>query len=140
VSQDDIENLKLGYALIGEAAKSGDWDAVRRYVEETFDPEVMVKPAGVLPETEEMHGHDGAIRFLAIQAEPFDSLLIEPREFLETAAGLLVTVRVSGRARHTGIEIELDRTHIFTYRVGKILRMEIYADRADALEAVELRG
>ena len=140
MSQAKVDNAKRGYAVISEAASSGDWDAVRRYVEERFDPDVVLKPAGVLPETDEMHGHDGAVRFLVAQSEAFDSLLIEPREFLEAADRLLVTLRVSGHARHTGITIELERSHVFTYRHEQVSRMEIYANRADALEAAGLRG
>jgi ketosteroid isomerase-like protein len=140
VSQENVENAKLGYAIISDAVKSGDWDAVRRYVEERFDPEVVLKPAGVLPETEEMHGHDGVVRFLAAQSEAFDALRIEPLEFLEAADRLVVTVRVTGHARHSGIKIEFDRSHVFRYRDGKVLRMEVYANRAEALEAVGLRG
>lgn len=139
MSRDNIENAKRGYALVSDAVKSGNWDAVRRYVEERFDPEVVLKPAGVLPETEEMRGRDGAVRFLATQTEAFDALRFESQEFIEAADRLVVTLRISGHARHSGIEIESDRSHVFTYRDGKVLQMEVYADRAEALEAVGLR-
>jgi ketosteroid isomerase-like protein len=140
VSQEKVENAKRGYAIISHAVKSGDWDSVRRYVEERFDPEVVLKPSGVLPETEEMRGHDGAVRFLAAQSEAFNALRLEPHEFLEAVDRLVVTVRVSGHARHSGIKIEFDRSHVFTYRGDKVLRMEVYANRAEALEAAGLRG
>jgi ketosteroid isomerase-like protein len=139
VSQENVESAKLGYAIISDAVKTGDWDAFRRYVEERFDPDVVLKPSGVLPETEEMHGHDGAVRFLAAQSEAFNVLRLEPQEFLEAADRLVVTLRVSGQARHSDIKLEFDRSHVFTYRGGKVLRMEVYANREEALEAVGLR-
>jgi ketosteroid isomerase-like protein len=139
MSQENVENAKRGYAIVNEAVQSSDWEAVRRYVEERFDPEVVLKPAGVFPETEEMRGHDGAVRFLVTQTEAFDALRVEPQEFVEAADRLVVTVRVTGHARHSGIEIEFDRSHVFTYRGGKVVRLEIYVDRAEALEAAGLR-
>lgn len=139
MSQENVENAKRGYVLVSDAVTSGDWDPVRRYVEERFDPEVVLKPSGLLPETDDMHGHDGAVRFLAAQGEAFDALRFEPRGFLDAGDRLLVTISVCGRARRSGIEIQFDRSHVFTYRDGKVLRMEVYANRADALDAVGLR-
>ncbi len=135
MSRENVDNAKRGYALVSDAVKSGNWDAVRRYVEERFDPEVVLKPSGFLPETEEMRGHDGAVRFLATQSEAFDALPFDPQEFLDAADRLVVTVRVSGHARHSGIKIEFERSHVFTYRDGKVLQMQVYANRAEALEA-----
>jgi uncharacterized protein len=130
------EDAKRGYAVISDAVGSGDWGAVRRYVEDRFDPQVVVKPSGILPETEEMHGQDGAVRFLQAQTEAFSALRLEPQEFLESGDRLLVTLRISGHARHSGIKIEFDRVHVFSYRCAQVLRMEVYANRAEALEAV----
>jgi hypothetical protein len=39
----------------------------------------------------------------------------------------------------TGLDVEFQVTHLCTYREGKLLRDEIYATDADALEAAGLR-
>jgi hypothetical protein len=49
---------------------------------------------------------------------------------------VVVPVRLGGRARHTGIDIEFTRVHVWTYRSGKVLRLEMYASEAEALDAV----
>jgi ketosteroid isomerase-like protein len=82
-----------------------------------------------------MRGHDGAVRFFVTQTEAFDALRLEPQDFLEIPDRLVVTLRISGHARHSGIDVKFERTHVFTYRGDKVLRMEVYADRTEAFEA-----
>jgi hypothetical protein len=51
-----------------------------------------------------------------------------------------VAVTFGGRARHTGIELELHPFNVFTYRDGKAVRWQIFTDRADAVAALEAPG
>jgi ketosteroid isomerase-like protein len=50
-----------------------------------------------------------------------------------------VTVRMPGRGRGSGIEVEAHYYAVYTLGGGVIVRMDEYADRAEALEAVGLR-
>ena len=138
MSQENVELAKRGYAVLNEVVKSGDFAALRRYVEERFDPACVLKPAGELPESAEVQGHEAAVRFLVAQSEAFDALWFEPVEFVDAADRVVVTVRVCGYGRHSGIKVEFLRGHVFSYRGGRVLRVDMYADRADAFTAVGL--
>jgi hypothetical protein len=83
MSQENVERAKEGYQTLNDAVKSGDMDALRRRVAERFDRNVVLKPAGAFPESEEVHGHDGALRFLETQMEAFEAVWFEPQEFLD---------------------------------------------------------
>jgi ketosteroid isomerase-like protein len=51
---------------------------------------------------------------------------------------LVLAASFGGRARHTGIDMELHPFHVLKLRDGKIIRWEIYTRRSEALEAVGL--
>jgi ketosteroid isomerase-like protein len=127
MSRENVEHAMEGYATLNGAVSDGDLAALRDLVHERFDPEVVLEPAGLMPETEPAHGHDGVLRFLETQLEAFEEVRYEPQEFRDEGDSVVVPVLIRGRARHTGIDLELERTHVWTYRDGKVLRLEIRA-------------
>jgi ketosteroid isomerase-like protein len=50
-----------------------------------------------------------------------------------------VIVRQHGRAKTTGMPVDMTFTQVFTVRHGKQVRMQMYADPSEALEAAGLR-
>jgi ketosteroid isomerase-like protein len=138
MSQENVEHTRRGYVLLSDALRAADLSRLRRLVEDRFDPEVVFVPAGVFPESDEVHGRDGALRFLAVQMEAFEAMWREPQGFIDAGDRVVVPVRLGGRARHTGIDLEFERVHVWTHRSGKALRLEMYASKAEALEAAGL--
>jgi ketosteroid isomerase-like protein len=136
MSQENVDHTRRGYALLADAMSAGDPSRLSRLVEERFDPEIVISPAGILPESGAAHGHDGALRFLATQSDAFEVMWFKPEEFRDTGDRVVVPVRVGGRARHTGIDLEFERVHVWTHRNGKVTRLEIFDSRHAALEAV----
>ena len=63
---------------------------------------------------------------------------MEPEEIIEAGDRVVVPLRLGGRARFTGIPIEFSLVHVATFRNGKALRVDVYADKAEALKAVGL--
>ena len=61
--------------------------------------------------------------------------LIETREVGER---VFATARHHGIGRASGVAVDAITAYAFTVRAGKIVRAELYADRADALKAVGL--
>ena len=61
----------------------------------------------------------------------------EPDDFLEIGGDhVVVLTRYVGRGRGSGIEIQQEGAHVFGLRDGKVIRLEIFASRARALEYV----
>ena len=50
----------------------------------------------------------------------------------------VVVARVTGRAKVSGVPLDVVLTQVLTWRDGKLWRNETFADRADALEAAGL--
>ena len=84
-----------------------------------------------------IHGLDQARRNFAEFAESWESIRVEPREFIEAGDLVVVpwTVHVRGR---DGIEVVSRPTFVWTIRDGAIERVSMYQERRDALEAVGL--
>jgi ketosteroid isomerase-like protein len=138
MSQENVEQAKRSYAVLGQAFAAGDLTRVKHLVDERFDPDVVFRPAGVLPESQEVYGRRGALRFLATQMEAFGEMWLEPLEFIDAGDRVVVPVRLGGRARHTEIALEFERVHVWTHQAGKVVRLEIYATKKEALEAAGL--
>jgi ketosteroid isomerase-like protein len=51
---------------------------------------------------------------------------------------VVVLARYTGRGKGSGVEVDTEGAHVWTLRDGKAVRLEIFADRIRALEAVGL--
>jgi ketosteroid isomerase-like protein len=126
------ENVEIVRAAI-DAFNRGDLDAMFQDMAPGFELD-MSRAVGPVP------GHlrlDQARRNLVEFAESWESLRIEPHEFIETGDLVVVphTLHVKGRE---GIEVVSRPTFVWTIRDGAIERVSMYQERQDALEAVGL--
>jgi uncharacterized protein len=60
----------------------------------------------------------------------------EADEFLEFGDHVVVLATYHGRGRGSGVEISQEGAHVFELRDGKVVRLEIFATRARALQSV----
>jgi ketosteroid isomerase-like protein len=134
MSRENVEFVRRGYAALSEMLSSRAID--RSLIEELWTPDCVLRPAGILPESSEMHGHDGLARFISNQMEAFDQLEIEPLEFIEAGEKVVVPLRFGGKARYTGMEVGFDVVHVVTVRDGRAARTDMYREMSEALEAV----
>ena len=65
----------------------------------------------------------------------FESVTFEPHDFVQIGNRVVVTVRVVGRGRGSGIEVRPEVPALFTIRDGKISRTHLFSDREQALDA-----
>jgi ketosteroid isomerase-like protein len=86
------------------------------------------------------HGFDDLRRFLEQVDEAWENFQIEPEELIDGDDHVFAAVRMSGRGRGSGVEVEMQLFAVWTLREGKVLRLTGgYRDRAEALEAAGLR-
>ena len=85
MSAEDVANARRGYEALNEAYRRNDASFFPPILEEFWDPDVVFVPAGVLPESEVVHGWEPMIDFIAGQMQAFEpgSMFIEPLEFIE---------------------------------------------------------
>ena len=101
-----------------------------------IDPDVVVE-MGVLEGT--FHGREGFVQFIEGQAAVFDNLRCDPEEIIDAGESIVVPMRLTGKARNTGLPLDYRAIHVWTLRNGKAIRLRLYESRDKALEAAGLR-
>jgi ketosteroid isomerase-like protein len=135
MSQENVELARRGYETLNQAYKTGNFqDAMERFC----DPGIVLTPSGILPESSQMQGHEGMVRFATLQTEAFDDFWVEPQAFIDAGDRVVVPVRFGGRAHHSGLAVVFEVVHVLTARDGKWTRIDMYANKSEALEAVGL--
>jgi ketosteroid isomerase-like protein len=106
---------------------------------ESFDPEIE----WVLPErqsSDSCRGPDEVKRFWQGLDETFEELRLEPQEFLDAGDHVVTRLRFYGRGKGSGAEIEEEMYHqVASFRAGRMVRIEYFAEWPEALEAAGLR-
>ena len=62
----------------------------------------------------------------------------DPQDFFETGDHVVVEVHERGKGKGSGVPFERTHTQVWTFRNGKVIRWALFAERAQALEAVKL--
>ena len=70
--------------------------------------------------------------------EPFDDFRWEPKEVLLGESCFVVVGDMAGRGRTSGLEVQTEESHVWTLRDGRIVRMQMFVDRGEALAAAGL--
>lgn len=80
-------------------------------------------------------GLDEVRRLFETVWEISDWFRADPEEFIELDEQVIVPLRLRARARETGLEGEAETAHLWTMRDAKGVRLQVYAHKAEALEA-----
>ncbi len=103
---------------------------------EIFDPAVEMDTFGM---AEPLHA--GGIE--AVQSAMRDwlsawerPLTIEAEELIQSGDRILALVRWQGHGKGSGVEMEAEGAHLWTFRDGLVVRFDVYRDRDDARAAL----
>ncbi len=98
-----------------------------------------VTPPELSPEPDTYRGHEGIRRYFAGFEGVMDEVRWEADELMEAPNDRVVAgIRLLTRSVATGLELELPVWQVCTVRDGKVLRIEGFAEREDALRAAGL--
>ena len=86
------------------------------------------------------HGRDRFARGVQELLDVFEDFRADPEDFLEAGAYIVVYVRLSGRARASGVPFDDPYAHVVRFRGEQIDLWHAYSDRRDALKAVGLEA
>src|SRR5262245_24937450 len=94
------------------------------------DPDIVWNPAEESP----AQGHDAVRASLARWKSEWDDYQLLPEEFEHMGDRVVATVRLRGRGRASGVEVDARFYEVYTVRDRKIVRMDQFTQQSDALE------
>jgi len=121
-----VEIVKDGF----EAYQRGDLDAAAAISAD----DVVFNPAEEVP----IRGREAVISYVRRWEEPWDHYELRTEEFIDAGECVLVTIHVKARGATSGIEVDARSHQVYSLRDGKLICMDEYLNRADALEAAGL--
>ena len=118
-------------ARLQEAFNKGDIASAL----EAFDPEAEWQQAREDPDAETLHGTEAIRRLWESWRESYPDLRIEGDEIITAGERAFVWVRITGHGAASGIEMAMEEAYVYTFRDGRIVRLEDYFDRQEGLRA-----
>jgi ketosteroid isomerase-like protein len=131
MSEENVDLVRRAFA----AWESGDPAAILQYLHE----DVVSRRVAPLIDPQTYHGPNGVTELIAGWLKPYDHFSSRADEFID--AGDSVVVRVPQEARLAGSEQLLTGTFWFLlgFQGEKVIRLEIYGERRQALEAAGVK-
>src|SRR5262245_8952909 len=118
------------------------WEASLRHDNEAafalYDPQIEIEPKRESVDTHTYHGREGVQEFWRDMLSAFADMTSEVEEWIDAGDQVIAMVRSSGRGRHSGVPVDTLEGHLWTVRDGKLLRLQIFDTKAEALEAAGL--
>jgi ketosteroid isomerase-like protein len=131
MSQENMEIVRQVYEAIARRESAT--------VLALYDPEVVLINTRTSLDTAPYLGHDGLLRWTRDVRDGMGEFRVEADEIIDVDESRVVVVgRVCGEGRVSGLPIEVPLSTVFTLMNGRIVRMQAYDTKAEALQAVGL--
>jgi ketosteroid isomerase-like protein len=132
MSRENVEIIRVGYE---------DFRETRDFRTEVMDPEFVwdMSTFRNWPEQRTYPGIAGARQFMSDWLEAWDAWELEVESIQDAGDDKVVSIlRQHGRSKATGLAVDMRFAQVWTLREGKQVRMQMYADPAEAFEALGL--
>jgi ketosteroid isomerase-like protein len=129
MSEKTLIRLKDQY----ERWAAGDWTDSSSSI---FDDYAV----GVFPDPtpQAQYGRGALATYMRSFLESWDGMRMEGTEFREVGDSFVVRVRLVALGRQSGVKIDNELFHLWTFRGPRAVRMEVFFQEREALEAVGL--
>ncbi len=126
------ENVAVVCRMV-EAWARGDRDQARA----AYDPQVVF----IFPALDAPVSYGIAATEQAVESwrGTFDDWRVEIEEAIDGGEHVILVSRQWGTGKESGVPVEFSNAGVYSLRNSKIIRVEYFDSRADALEAVGLR-
>ena len=127
----NVEQLRAAYEAFNETG-----EVVVSHLAPDFE---MRQASSIIDSAGVFHGPTAFRDVLRELEEAFEDFRTEAEKFIEAPTGeIVVLVRVLGRGRGSGAEMDNRIAHVWTYAGDKAVRMVAYEEQADALAAADV--
>jgi ketosteroid isomerase-like protein len=127
MSQENVKVVREAW----DAYSGGDYDRIAGF----HDPHIVV----VTLEDGAVYGNNAVLANYERWDEAWEGAETSLEEVLGHGDRVFVAARFHARGRASGVEVETRLYEVYTVRDGKVLRIDEYATRDEALEAAGLR-
>lgn len=141
MSQDNLEIVRLLVQGFDAGAASGEVGTAFDLGVDAgaVDADAELIPARELAGDASYRGRDGFVEFMRIWAEDFDDWSIQLERAIDAGDDIVVAyLRQAGSGKASGVAVELVHGAVFELQDGRMTRVRLYLDPAEALEAAEL--
>jgi ketosteroid isomerase-like protein len=134
MSEENVKTVRDAAAALNR----GDLDAwLEQWVADDIDYRAV---EGAPDDHGPIHGKHALRAYAQDWLDTFDDFKSEPVDLIDAGEDkVIAVVRISGRAKLSGVETDLTYAALYTIRDGKIVRGREYWTRDEALEAAGLR-
>ena len=122
------ETVLYGY----ESFNAGDIEASLTSLDPAIEWHTYIVPG---PGGGTYHGHDGVRELWSDAQRIFGGFKNIPEEMFESGDRVVAFIRVEGVGVKSGIAVQARIAHVHTFRDGKVIRVESFEDRDEALRA-----
>jgi uncharacterized protein len=130
MSEDNLEIVRAAY----DAGNRGDWDEFFGW----FHPDAEWESDPRVPNAGIYRGREDVRRFIEDQDAPFESTVAEIERLIPSGDQVLALVKVTRRLRGSTAEMEIRIAHLWSVRDARVGRVQSFAERKRALEAIGL--
>ena len=130
MSQENVEAVRAIYERFSEGNFRASVDLLDRHVLYLMMPDA--------PEAEDYVGVEAVAMATRRLFETWADLTMDAEELIAAGDTVLVSVRQRGVARISGVPTEAHYFTLWSFRGRKVIRIENFPERAQALEAVGL--
>ena len=135
MSQENVEALQR---YLQDRIDALDDQALDRFMQ-ACHPEVEFREDPKFPEGSVYRGRDALRAYATRFSGEFDAFSWEAEDILDAGDDqVLVLLRVRGRGKGSGAEFDIRAGWLFTLAEARIMRVDAYLDRREALEAAGL--
>ena len=131
MSQESVEVVQAIY----EEYSRGNFQAGL----DLYDPDILLVTRPDLPDTGRYVGVESISAYMRDFLEPVTNLTWTAEEFTGAENSVVVATHQQGQGKGSGLSVHGRFFVVWTFRGRTVIRIEFFADRAEALEAVGLR-
>ena len=145
MSQENVKTVRDAFVAYNraiqrystEAPDRGDLDS---FLDEYWTDDIDYRAVeGALDDHGPIQGKDALRAFMQDWLDMFDDFRAEPVELIEAGEdNVIAVIRISGRAKLSGVQTDLTYAELWTLRDGKVAWGRQYWTRDEALEAAGL--
>jgi uncharacterized protein len=132
MSQENVEIVRRAF----EAYERGDLPALLG----EFSSDVVIRQTAPVPDARTYHGQEGLLKVISDWTEVFDAFVMTAKDFVDAGNDkVIVRVHQKPRGTESGAAGEGDFWFVYTVGGGKLVRLDMFNSKSEALEATGLR-